>query len=168
VTAGRARVSRHDPASLGAGLRLLVLSGPNLDRLGTREPELYGTESLASIVAELSEGARDAWGVEIVARQSNHEGDLVGWIGAARDEGFAGIALNPGALTHTSIALLDAVKGAGVPVVEVHLTNPEAREAFRRRSFVARGCLGKVAGFGKRSYHLAVEGLVHHLTRAGV
>jgi 3-dehydroquinate dehydratase II len=163
VTAGRARASRDDSASRQSGLRILVLSGPNLDRLGSREPELYGTESLAFIVSELADVARATWGVEIVARQSNHEGDLVGWIGAGRDERFDGIVLNPGALTHTSVALLDAVKGSGLPVVEVHLTNPEAREAFRRRSFVARGCLGKIAGFGKRSYHLAVEGLVHHL-----
>jgi 3-dehydroquinate dehydratase II len=144
-------------------VRLLVLSGPNLDRLGTREPELYGPDSLAEIMRDLTTVSKASWGTEIVARQSNHEGDLVGWIGGARDEGFAGVVINPGALTHTSIALLDAVKGAGVPVVEVHLTNPESREAFRRRSYVARACLGKVAGFGKRSYHLAVEGLVAHL-----
>lgn len=157
--------SRDDSATR-AGLRILFLSGPNLDRLGTREPALYGTETLAAIVSELADFARASWGAEVVARQSNHEGDLVSWIGAARDERFDGIVLNPGALTHTSVALLDAVKGSGVPAVEVHLTNPEAREAFRRRSFVARGCLGKIAGFGKLSYRLAVEGLIHHLAQS--
>jgi 3-dehydroquinate dehydratase II len=100
-----------------------------------------------------------------VCRQSNHEGDLVSWIGAARDDGFAGVVLNAGAYTHTSIAVLDAIKASGIPVIEVHLSNPDAREPFRRRSVIAPACLGRVAGFGPWSYVLGLEGLLHHLAR---
>jgi 3-dehydroquinate dehydratase-2 len=140
-----------------------VISGPNLDRLGTREPAIYGTTTLAEIHAEV-EAAADAMGAEAVCRQSNHEGDLVSWIGAAGDDDFAGIVLNAGAYTHTSIAILDAIKASGVPVIEVHLSNPDAREPFRRRSVIAPACLGRVAGFGPRSYVLGLEGLLHHLS----
>jgi 3-dehydroquinate dehydratase-2 len=130
--------------------------------LGTRQPEIYGTVTLAQIYTRLAAAAgREAAKVE--ARQSNHEGDLVTWIGAARGEGFHGLVLNPGAYGHTSVALLDAVLGAGVPTVEVHVTNPEARESFRRRSLVARACVGKVSGFGAESYVLGLLGLLGHL-----
>lgn len=139
--------------------KLLVLSGPSLDRLGTREPAIYGSLTLAEIHARLARLA-EREGAQIDARQSSHEGELVSWIGAAPGEGFHGILLNAGAYTHTSIALLDALRGAGLPAVEVHLSNPEAREAFRRRSYTARGCVGKVAGFGARSYELALLGLL--------
>ncbi len=104
-----------------------MISGPNLDRLGTREPAIYGTTTLAEIHRLIEEAARAA-GAEAVCRQSNHEGDLVSWIGAAGDDGFAGVVLNAAAYTHTSIAILDAIKASGVPVVEVHLSNPDARE----------------------------------------
>ncbi|MFO0758211.1 MAG: type II 3-dehydroquinate dehydratase [Byssovorax sp.] len=145
--------------------QILVLSGPNLDRLGTREPDVYGTTTLAEIHAALAAAAR-ARGASVVCRQSNHEGALIDWIGAAAGDGFAGILINPGAYTHTSIALLDAVKGAGLPAVEVHLSNPAAREPYRRRSYVARACVGTIAGFGPRSYTLALEGLLDRLTAA--
>jgi 3-dehydroquinate dehydratase II len=102
-------------------------------------------------------------GAQVVCRQSNHEGELVTWIGHARDDGFDGIVLNPAAYTHTSVALLDAIKASGVPTVEVHLSNPDAREPFRRRSRVAPACLGRVAGFGLASYVLGLVGLLEHL-----
>jgi 3-dehydroquinate dehydratase-2 len=140
----------------------MILSGPNLDRLGKREPEVYGKSTLAEIHAELAEIATDL-GIVADCRQSNHEGELVGWIGEAADQGYAGMLLNPGALTHTSYALYDAIKGAGLPTVEVHLSNPDAREAFRRESRVAPACIGRVAGFGPGSYVLALRGLLARL-----
>lgn len=143
-------------------MRIAVISGPNLDRLGTREPAIYGTATLAEVHRLVEEAAR-AEGAAAVCRQSNHEGDLVSWIGAARDDGFAGVVLNAGAYTHTSIAVLDAIKASGVPVVEVHLSNPDAREPFRRRSRIAPVCLARVAGFGPQSYVLGLRGLIHHL-----
>lgn len=139
--------------------RFLVLSGPNLDRLGRREPGIYGTQTLADIHADLAAKAQTL-GVAVEARQSNHEGALIDWIGAAEDEGFAGIAINPGAYTHTSWALHDAIKGNRLPVIEVHLSNPAAREEFRRHSCVAPACTGTIAGFGARSYLLALDALV--------
>ena len=143
-------------------VRLLVLSGPNLDRLGRREPEVYGSTSLAEVHRMLAREAR-LHGVDVDCRQSNHEGDLIDWIGAAADEGVAGILINPGALTHTSYALYDALRGAALPVVEVHLSNPDAREPFRRRSRIAPACIGRVAGFGPSSYLLALAGLLDRL-----
>ena len=149
-------------------LRVLVLSGPNLDRLGTREPAIYGTATLAD-VHRLVEEAALAERVDVACRQSNHEGDLVTWIGRARDDGFAGVVLNAGAYTHTSIAILDAIKASAVPTQPTHklyfvdLSNPDAREGFRRRSRIAPACLARVAGFGAASYVLGLVGLVGHL-----
>ena len=131
-------------------VRILALHGPNLDRLGKREPEVYGHQTLADIEQRL-EHLASSLGVQLESRQSNHEGQLIDWIGAADDEGFAAVMINPGAYTHTSWAIFDSIKGAGIPVVEVHLSNPAAREAFRHRSCVAPACLGTVAGFGARS-----------------
>ena len=145
--------------------KVLVINGPNLNLLGKREPEIYGRKTLDEVVTELAEEGKDL-GVELQARQSNHEGDLIDWIGSAQDEGYAGILINPGAYTHTSYALYDAIRGCGVHVVEVHISNPEAREPFRAQNRVAPACLGKVAGFGVASYGLALAGLVRHL-RAG-
>jgi 3-dehydroquinate dehydratase-2 len=145
-----------------APTRVLVVSGPNLDRLGTREPAIYGTTTLAQIHAMVEAEAR-ARGAEAVCRQSSHEGQLVEWLNRAGDEGFAGTLLNAGAYTHTSIALFDAIKAGGVPVIEVHLSNPDAREPFRRRSRIAAACLARVAGFGARSYVLGLIGLLDHL-----
>jgi len=145
-------------------LRILCISGPNLQLLGTREPEVYGRESLADIHARLASRGR-ALGVEIDARQTNHEGDIVDWIGDAPRQGFSGMLLNPGAYTHTSIAVLDALRSVALPCVEVHVSNPDAREPFRRRSYVARACVARVAGFGGDSYDVALEGLVRLLAR---
>ena len=137
--------------------RVLCLSGPNLQLLGSREPSIYGAATLADIHARLAEVAASR-GASVDCRQSNHEGDLVDWIGAAPGDGFAAIVLNPGAYTHTSIALHDALKAVGLPAVEVHLSNPDAREEFRRHSFVAPACVGRVAGFGALSYELGLLG----------
>ena len=150
---------------MAAAARVLCLSGPNLQLLGTREPEVYGTATLAEIHARLVARAREL-GAEVDPRQTNHEGTLVDWIGEARAAGFAGIVLNPGAYTHTSIAIHDALKAVALPCVEVHLSNPDAREPFRRRSRIARACVGRVAGFGAHSYELALEGLIRFLSRA--
>jgi 3-dehydroquinate dehydratase-2 len=144
--------------------RILVVSGPNLQLLGTREPQVYGRDTLADIHARLAARAA-ALGVEVEARQTNHEGAIVDWIGAAPREGFSGLVINPGAYTHTSIAILDAVRAVGLPCIEVHLSNPDAREPFRRRSWIARACVGRVAGFGADSYELALDGLVRWLAR---
>jgi 3-dehydroquinate dehydratase-2 len=144
--------------------KVLCISGPNLQLLGTREPDVYGRETLADIHTRLAARAA-ALGVEIHTRQSNHEGAIVDWIGDAPAAGFAGLLVNPGAYTHTSIAILDALRATRLPCVEVHLSNPDAREAFRRRSWIARGCVGRVAGFGADSYELALEGLVRFLAR---
>jgi 3-dehydroquinate dehydratase II len=141
---------------------VLVLSGPNLDRLGKREPEIYGTTTLAQIHQQLAAAAQ-ARGVTVDCRQSNHEGALIDWIGAAADAGFFGILLNPGALTHSSYALYDALKGSSLPAIEVHISNPDAREEFRKTSLVAPACVGKVAGFGAASYTLALAGLLDRL-----
>jgi 3-dehydroquinate dehydratase II len=143
-------------------MKILVLSGPNLHRLGRREPEIYGTTTLEDVHAGLVEWA-SAHGVTVVCKQSNHEGELVTWLGDAREGGFAGVVFNPGAYTHSSYALYDAIRGAEVPVVEVHISNPEAREEFRKHSVVAPACLGKVAGFGVRSYLFGLQALVTHL-----
>lgn len=144
-------------------MKLLVLSGPNLDRLGTREPHIYGHTSLPQIHDGLAARAKDL-GASVECRQSNHEGDLVGWIGSAADDGFTGILINAGSYTHTSYALHDAIKGSPLPVVEVHISNPEAREAFRHVSVIAAACVAKVAGFGPDSYRTALEALLRRLT----
>lgn len=146
--------------------RILVVSGPNLDRLGTREPEIYGTATLPDIHASLVSLAAEL-GADVACKQSNHEGDLVTWVGRAKDEGFDGVILNAGGLTHTSVSLLDAIRASGLPVVEAHLSNPEAREPFRRVSRVAPGCVAKIAGFGASSYTLAFRGLLEHLAAKG-
>lgn len=151
-------------AMRAARKRILCISGPNLQLLGTREPGVYGRDTLADIHARLAARAR-ALGVEVDARQSNHEGTLVDWIGDAPRQGIAGILINPGAYTHTSIALLDAVRAVGLPCVEVHLSNPDAREPFRRRSYIAKACVARVAGFGADSYELGLDGLVRVLAR---
>ena len=145
-------------------VRVLVLNGPNLHRLGKRQPEIYGHQTLAQIHDLIAEEA-SGLGASVDCRQSNHEGELVEWIGAAEEQGFAGILINPGAYTHTSYALYDALLAAGVPSVEVHLSNPEAREPFRRHSCTAPACVGKVAGFGDGSYLLGLRGLLARLAR---
>ena len=148
-----------------AAVRVLVLSGPNLDRLGKREPDIYGKATLAEIHESLK-AAGTSRKVVVECRQSNHEGHLIDWIGAASDDGFSGILINPGALTHSSYALYDALKGSSLPAIEVHLSNPDAREAFRKTSLVAPACVGRVAGFGAASYLLALNGLVDRLQQS--
>jgi 3-dehydroquinate dehydratase-2 len=149
---------------VAAAVRVLCVSGPNLQLLGTREPEVYGTATLAEIHARLAARGREL-GAEVDTRQTNHEGTIVDWLGEARASGFAGLLLNPGAYTHTSIAIHDALKAVSLPCIEVHLSNPDAREPFRRRSRIARACVGRVAGFGPDSYELALDGLVRFLSR---
>ena len=135
-----------------------VLNGPNLNLLGLREPAIYGRQTLADIEARLTATA-SAHGVAVRCRQSNGEGDLVTWV---QEAGRAGepVILNAGAYTHTSIALRDAITGTGAKVIEVHLSNIHAREAFRHRSIVAPVALGVIAGFGLLSYNLALEALL--------
>ncbi len=134
---------------------IYVLSGPNLNLLGTREPEIYGRDTLED-VRKRCEARATSLGYEIVFRQSNHEGELVDWIQEAREKASA-LVINPAAYGHTSVALLDALKAVGVPVVECHLSNPAAREAFRHHSYVSLAATGLVSGFGAASYELAVE-----------
>lgn len=162
-TAASTEKARTVPAAVP--VRVLVLSGPNLDRLGKREPQIYGKRTLPDIHAELDALARPR-GVVLDCRQTNHEGLLVDWIGAAPDEGFDGILLNAGAYTHTSYAIRDAIKGTGLPVIELHLSNLDAREEFRRTSTIAAVCAGRVAGFGAASYPLALQGLLTVLAGA--
>ena len=138
--------------------RILVLSGPNLQLLGSREPAIYGRTTLAEIHTGLERDAK-ARGATVDCRQSNHEGALLDAIGSAMGK-FEGILINAGAYTHTSLALRDAIKSVAIPCVEVHVSNPEAREPFRRRSTIAPVCVAKVAGFGARSYAVALAALL--------
>ena|SRR3712207_1077520 len=135
-----------------------VLNGPNLNLLGRREPHVYGSLTLADIERDVRERARGV-GAELTFRQSNHEGELVAWIQEAGLAG-AGIILNAGAYTHTSVALRDAISGASAVAIEVHLSNVHAREPFRHRSLIAPVCVGVIAGFGARSYSLGLEAIV--------
>ncbi|MFZ5671106.1 MAG: type II 3-dehydroquinate dehydratase [Pseudomonadota bacterium] len=132
-----------------------VLSGPNLNLLGTREPEIYGTDTLADVQARCEARAK-ALGHSVVFRQSNHEGQLIDWVQEART-GAAALVINPAGYGHTSVALLDALKTLAIPIVECHLSNPAARESFRRKTYVSLAATGVVSGFGAASYELAVE-----------
>ena len=133
-----------------------VLNGPNLNLLGLREPEIYGSDTLDDIAGMLEDRAREL-GLEIDMRQSNHEGHLIDWLHEAHFEGARAVILNAAAYTHTSIAILDAIKSIKVPVIEVHISNPHAREAYRHKSFVAMAAHGTIAGFGPFGYELALE-----------
>jgi 3-dehydroquinate dehydratase-2 len=139
-------------------VKILVLHGPNLNLLGTREPGVYGRVTLAEIDRMLREHARRR-GHAAECRQSNHEGQLVDWLQGAQRQGFDGVVFNPGAFTHYSIALRDAVAAIKVPVVEVHLSNVHGREEFRRHSVIAAVARGQIAGFGPQSYLLGLDAL---------
>jgi len=139
---------------------VLVLHGVNLNLLGTREPAVYGRTSLAAVDRLIKEHGRKR-GVRVDCRQSNHEGQLVDWLQGARGEGFVGVVFNPGAFTHYSLALRDAVAGIDVPVVEVHLSNVHAREEFRSRSVIAAAARGQISGFGPQSYLLGLDALLN-------
>ncbi len=134
---------------------VFVLNGPNLNLLGVREPHIYGTTTLDQ-VKSACEARAAALGLDVDFRQSNHEGVLVDWVQAARTEACA-IVINPAAYSHTSIALLDALKAVELPVIEVHLSNPAARESFRRRSYVSLAATGVIAGFGVHGEPLALD-----------
>ena len=135
---------------------IYVLNGPNLNLLGLREPEVYGSDTLDDIAARLDDRAQ-ALGVRIEIRQSNHEGHLIDWLHEARLEGAKAVILNAGGLAHTSVALHDAIKAVQLPVIEVHLSNPAARESFRRRSLLAAAARGTIAGLGALGYELALD-----------
>lgn len=140
---------------------ILILNGPNLNLLGTRQPEVYGTTTLQDIEDLCAMRARDL-DVSIVFKQSNHEGELVDALHAARGT-HAGVILNAGAYTHTSIALMDAISSTQLPVVELHLSNIHAREEFRHNSYIARVAVGQICGFGAAGYPLAMDALVSYL-----
>ncbi len=139
-------------------MKIRYLFGPNLGALGRRDPERYGSETLEEIMASVGDRGRTL-GHEVEWRQSDHEGDLVGWLLAAAGEGADAIVINPGALTHYSYALRDAVEASGLPVVEVHMTNIHAREEFRRTSVVSDVCRASIIGLGVGGYHLALEAM---------
>lgn len=144
--------------------RVLLLNGPNLNLLGTREPAVYGTDTLASIEKRAADCARAA-GHELIAFQSNAEHELIGRVQSASQEGVKFMVLNPGGLTHTSVALRDAILGVGLPFIEVHLSNIHAREDFRRHSYFSDIALGVITGLGALGYELAVRAAVEHLAR---
>lgn len=143
---------------------ILVLNGPNLNLLGQREPEIYGSETLEDL-----ESRCEAWGSEVgvgvVCRQSNFEGQLLEWLHRAEGEGFSGVILNPGGLTHTSVVLRDAVSGITLPVLEVHLSNVHARESFRHHSYVSAVCVGSITGLGFEGYGAAIRFLAGRFVR---
>jgi len=135
-----------------------VLNGPNLNLLGTRQPEIYGHSTLGD-VEKLCRATAERHGLAIDFRQSNHEGEIVDWIQKAREQNAAGLVINAGAYTHTSVAILDALTTLEAPIVEVHISNIHARESFRRRSYISHVARGVICGFGIEGYALALAGL---------
>lgn len=135
---------------------IYILNGPNLNLLGIREPEIYGHETLDDIAGKIEDHA-STLGFDADIRQSNHEGHLIDWLHEASAEAAQAVILNAGALTHTSVALYDAIKSIAVPVIEVHISNPAAREEFRHKSFVSPAAKGTICGFGSHGYILALD-----------
>ncbi len=142
--------------------KILILNGPNLQLLGTRKKEVYGSTTLEEIRQNLEKIAA-SFDVELNFYQSNHEGDLVDRIGNAKTEGVDGIVINPAAYTHTSIAIRDAIEGVSIPAIEIHLSNIHAREEFRHRSMTAPVCIGQIAGLGPDGYEWALRAMVKYL-----
>ena len=139
-------------------MKVRYLFGPSLGALGRRDPETYGSETLEEIMAGVAERA-EGLGHDVEWHQSDHEGDLVGWLLGARADGVDAVVINPGALTHYSYALRDAIEASGLPVIEVHMSNTQAREEFRRRSVVSEVCRASIIGLGAGGYHLALEAM---------
>ena len=139
-------------------MKVLFLFGPNLGTLGSRDPDRYGTATLPQIMDEVGKRAMSS-GHQVEWQQSDHEGDLVAWLNGAAEEGFGAVVVNPGALTHYSYAIRDAVEACGAPVIEVHMTNIYAREEFRRHSVISPVCRATISGAGAGGYHLAIEAL---------
>jgi len=146
-------------------MKILVLHGPNLNLLGTREPDIYGVETLSDINADLSNIAED-FGVRLDFFQSNHEGELIDRIHQAAADQVDGLIINPGGLTHTSVSLRDALVASAIPAAEVHLSNIQAREEFRLHSFISPVAVGQVCGFGAIGYGLALRGLLARLNNS--
>ncbi|AQU79197.1 MULTISPECIES: type II 3-dehydroquinate dehydratase [Planococcus] len=140
-------------------MRVLILNGPNLNRLGKREKEAYGTFTLEELEQELVEFSNQHH-IELICRQSNHEGELIDWIHGAGDDALSGIVLNAGAYTHTSIAIRDAIAAIKVPVIEVHISNVHKREEFRHHSYISPVTFGQIVGFGQDVYKLALQALI--------
>lgn len=147
-------------------MKIMVMNGPNLNLLGVREPDIYGKETYASLLEKIESYAasRD---IDVQFVQSNHEGELVDAIHKAFYDGLDGIVMNPGAYTHTSIALLDALKATKLPAVEIHISDPDTREPFRRVSYVRAACIATVAGHGTNGYLEAIDLLIDHLNKQG-
>ena len=141
---------------------IYVLNGPNLNSLGTREPEKYGHSTLAD-VEKLCHDTAGQFGLTVEFRQSNHEGVLVDWFHEAKQKQVVGIVINPAGYSHTSVAILDAISAVGIPTVEVHITNIHQRDAFRHHSYISKAVKGVICGFGALSYELAVEALAARL-----
>ncbi len=139
-----------------AAKTIFVLNGPNLNLLGMREPEIYGSETLDEIAGQIEDHAQ-ALGFDVDIRQSNHEGHLVDWLHEAAADNAHAVIVNAGALTHTSLALFDAIKAISTPVIEVHISNPAAREEYRHKSFIAPVAKGSICGFGALGYQLALD-----------
>lgn len=156
--------ARLNKTKLRSGLRILVLHGPNLNLLGTRERSLYGRTTLNAIEAQMTALAQQER-IHLESRQSNLEGELVTWIQQARDR-FDAIVINPAGYTHTSVAIRDAIAAVEIPTVEVHLTNIHAREEFRRQSYIAGVAVGQISGFGPAGYLLAIRAAVDHVRHA--
>ncbi len=143
-------------------MKILVINGPNLNLLGTREPEIYGSATLSSIEKEILEYTESFKGVEVEFFQSNHEGEIVDKIQSAKGL-YDGIIINPAAYTHTSVAIADAIKAVNLPAVEIHLSNINSREDFRKKSITAPSCIGQISGFGKNGYLAGLFCLIKHL-----